>query len=152
MDDPEDWCTVRCSSLQQQCIQSANELPCARTQGSLSQPVDDNATREGVADVACQLELGMAGEDIDGAMLALYENIGRLSHEQYCNPQFLAECAPDTFASTFEQAHQPRQVHPLHTRLDSLQPPTVFLLTSTNPRTKQQWTEAFQQLDRKSVV
>ena len=95
MEDPEDWCTVRCSSLQQQCIKSANELPCARTQGSLSQPVDDNATREGVADVACQLELGMPREDIDGAMLALYENIGRLSHEQYCNPQFLADCAPD---------------------------------------------------------
>ena len=52
--------------------------------------VDDNATREGVAEVACQLELGIARESNDGAMFALFENIGRLSHDQYCSPHFLA--------------------------------------------------------------
>ena len=68
---------------------------CWADQTDSDSSVDDNATREGVADVACQLELGMAREYIDGEMLDLYEQIGRLSHEQYCNPLFLADYAPD---------------------------------------------------------
>ena len=78
-------------------------------------------------------------------MLFLHDQIGVL--ENFATPKFLADCAPQQVAVSYEHANTPRQGVPIHT--GTLQhDPTVFLLTSTNSNTKQHWTETFHDLRR----
>ena len=68
-------------------------------------------------------------------MLSLYVEIGNLSH--CCDLEFL-----DGNMHTSILAEMPKTVTPLH--INAKYPPTkpsVFVLTSSNPQTKRQWTE-----------
>ena len=95
-------------------------------------PDDDLRTR-------CMDELGVPLEEINNTMLSLYVEIGNLSHA--CDLEFLG-MGPSI------EAEIPKAVTPLHT--DTKYPPgrpSVFVLTSTNHRTKKQWTETCNDLE-----
>ena len=94
---------------------------------------DDNLRRR------CMDELGVPLEEIDKTMLSLFVEIGNLSHG--CDLEFLGMC-------TSIEAEIPTVVTPLH--IDAKYPPgkpSVFVLTSTNPQTKEQWTETCNDLE-----
>ena len=94
---------------------------------------DDNLRRR------CMDELGVPLEEIDKTMLSLFVEIGNLSHG--CDLEFLGMC-------TSVEAEIPKIVTPLH--IDTKYPPgkpSVFVLTSTNPQTKEQWTETCNDLE-----
>ena len=95
-------------------------------------PDDDLRTR-------CRDELGVPMEEINEQMLSLLAGIGNLS--QGYDPEFLGMC-------TSIEAEIPKVVTPLH--IDAKYPPgkpSVFVLTSTNHRTKKQWTETCKGLE-----
>ena len=87
----------------------------------------------------CMDELGVPLEEINKTMLSLLVEIGILSHGY--DPEFLGMC-------TSIGAEIPKAVTPLH--IDAKYPPgkpSVFVLTSTNHRTKKQWTETCNDLE-----
>ncbi len=116
----------------------------------------DFAERGSVHRMTCMAELGVSRDELNKVMLSLFEEIGILA--AYCSPAFLAECIPAKFEGTHETASAPRQVTPLHDNVKypppepggghtgMLKRPSVFVLTSTNPQTKRQWTETYNDL------
>ena len=87
----------------------------------------------------CMDELGVPLEEINETMLSLLVEIGILSHGY--DPEFLGMC-------TSIGAEIPKAVTPLH--IDAKYPPgkpSVFVLTSTNHRTKKQWAETCNDLE-----
>ena len=80
-------------------------------------------------------------EELDNTMLSLWLEIGELSHT--CDPEFLGIQA--TILAEMPRAVTPLRIETKYTD----KKPSVFVLTSTNEKTKKHWEATCQNLEKK---
>ena len=90
-----------------------------------------------LADVQCLQELLMPRHQLDADTRALQDEIGCPGH--YSDPDFLHKCLPSCYPRGVDQDKLDRAI-PFVKGEETLSP-SIFLLTSTNPKTQMQFTQ-----------